>query len=81
MSEVVIRIVIDDEKLDAYADALYGGPPDDPAPPDNGKGLLKDWIEMCEVQLTEGPYIDTIWFEPTNSYVDSVTITKEDNNV
>lgn len=80
MSEVVIRIVINDTELEAYANALYGGPPDDPAPPNNAKGLLNDWITMSQDSLTEGGTIDTLWFDPSNSYVDSVTITKENED-
>lgn len=79
MAKVVIRINIDDEKLNAYADSLYGGSPDDPPPENNGKILLNDWVEDFKEQLNSEGYLDTVWFDSQNSYINSATVEIEDS--
>jgi hypothetical protein len=70
--EVLVRITMDEAKLDEYVRGLFEEP-DDPVPgePRPGLQLAYDWAKEEQEKAAEGHGLDMMWAQ--GSYVDSLT--------
>lgn len=68
--DVVIRVRMDEEKLDAYVRGLYDDDETVPGEPRVGVHLVRD----LAVANSRGDHFDSIWITTDNPYVESFVI-------